>query len=78
MRRFLQLFRQTARREEAETTSGMQRIVCTARVMSPRREGRGTSQLLGHHAAGCPASPSSSKTRCLSALRFWMVVIDPM
>ena len=29
-------------------------------------------------AAGCPASPSSSETRCLSASRLPIVVIDPM
>src|ERR1019366_457402 len=59
----LQISRQTPRWEVAETSSGTRRIICTTRVMSPRREGGGTSQLLGHQAAGCPASPSSSEPR---------------
>jgi hypothetical protein len=41
-------------------------------------KGRGTARLLGVQAAGCPASPSSSETRCLSASRLLIVVIDPM
>lgn len=35
----LQLSRQTARRVGAEIGSGARRIVCAARVMSPRRKG---------------------------------------
>ena len=45
-------------------------------VTAPK--GRGTARLLGIQAAGCPASPSSSETRCLSASRLLIVVIDPM
>ena len=74
----LQLSRQTARRDGAETGSGARRIICAVRVTPPRRKGGGTARLLGVQAAGCPASPSSSETRCLSASRLLIVVIDPM
>jgi hypothetical protein len=40
--------------------------------------GRGNARLHDIQAAGCPASPSSSETRCLSASRLLIVVIDPM
>jgi len=74
----LQLSRQTARREGAETGSGARRIICAVRVTPPLRMGGGTARLLGVQAAGCPANPSSSETRCLSASRLLIVVIDPM